>query len=95
MTKYAEERRKGHSRERLLDRPAAVTKVINFFELHLKKKQPPLPLEKNASNSNGGPNDVRGTSGGGARARRPETRGAACSNESISPASQQHWLIVS
>ncbi len=32
---------------------------------------------------------------GGARAHWSETRGAACSNESISPASQQHWLIVS
>jgi hypothetical protein len=81
--------------------------VIPVFDRDLKKQQPSLPLERNGSQGQGEPNDVRGStsledgrtypdpSGGRAHARQSEKRGAACSNESIFPASRQRWLILS
>jgi hypothetical protein len=39
-----------------------VPKVIHMFDLYLKKKQPPLPLESSVSQGQGGPNDVRSSS---------------------------------
>ena len=39
-----------------------VPKVIHMFDLYLKKKQPPLPLERSVSQEQGGPNEVRSSS---------------------------------
>src|SRR5690348_1066943 len=35
--------------------------VIPVFYRHLMKQQPPLPLEKNASHGQSGPNNMRGS----------------------------------
>ena len=73
MTKYADESRKGavllaaideadHCCTCSVDRLASVTNMIHLCDRQLKKKQPPLPLERNTPQGQGGPNDVRSSS---------------------------------
>jgi hypothetical protein len=73
MTKYADESRKGavllaaideadHCCTCSVDRLASVTNTIHLCDRQLKKKQPPLPLERNTPQGQGGANDVKATS---------------------------------